>query len=335
MNKETQTQETEAETTTEQSLNPPSEQATTEEATVVETEDGFENPDFSELTAFIEGEAEGEAPVAAKKEEEAASVADPTAPTEDAESTEAAEASTSEESTEEGKETKAEETQETEDKTETKVESTESETPAEAQPEPVKIPTREELQGLYDEHRKQALPQLEQMYQLSEEDAEALNEAPAKVLPKLAARLQYDAMLSSYNAVMAAIPSVVNRLIDAQRTTAEAEESFFSEWPELKDSKHQNVVVTAIKAFRSANPQATIEQTIKQAGVMAMIQAGLDPTNRNKTTPTTQPKPTAAANPKPAKPAGAGGSTQVAPPVNKQEETNEFTDLANLFAADR
>lgn len=307
-----QVQET-TETPSTESSNPQSES--------VETEEGFETPDFSELTKFVEGEQEGEVVA-----EETPATEDPTAPVSEDKSEEGeAEATpeTPEVSPEEPQTPEAEATPEAE-------ETPAEEAPAAEVPEPVKIPTREELQGMYDEHRKQSLPQLEQMYALTDEDAAVLDETPSKILPKLAAQVSYDAMLSSYNAVLAAMPSIVNRLISASTEAQTAEQQFYEAWPDLKSVKLQPVVATAIKAYRSANPSAKAEDVIKQAGVMAMIQAGLDPSPKKP-----EAAPAAPAKPKvaPAKPAGAGGATQVVPPVRTtNEETNEFADLAELFA---
>ncbi len=298
-----------------------------------QTEEGdFETPDFSDIFDSFEGDepvVEPSSPPAAEETQETPPEETPAETPADAEQSEVPE------ETPEQKEEPKEEAPEKEETSEKKPEET-----SEPEPEPVKMPTAEELQGMYTEHRTKTLPELEKMFQLSEEDAAALNENPAKHLPKLAAKMQYDTMLSTYNALMAAMPSVVNRLISVSNDSASAEEKFFDMWPDLKEGRQ--VAEQAIRAFRSANPRADIETVMKQAGVMAMIQLGKDPQaamrqgqqapagNVSAPAPTQQPtqQPAKAIPPKPVSP---HGSTQTAPPSAKSDDDNVFGDLLDAF----
>lgn len=200
-----------------------------------------------------------------------------------------------------------------------------SEPEPEPTPEPVKLPTREELQGLYTEHREKTLPELEKMFQLSEEQVALLNESPEKILPQLAAQMQYDAMMSSFNATMAALPSVVNRIMSLQTETQSAEQSFFNEWPELQKPEYTQAVRQAVQAFRTANPNADLNTTIKAAGRLAMMNLGLDPAPKAPETP--KPKV------QPARPAGAGSSAQPMPKpkADPNAEDNVFAALTEAF----
>ena len=302
MTTENEQESTETETPQTENLSQPS-----------ETEDSaFEDVNFSELTDLVEGV---EPPSAEPAEETTEEVETPP------------------------EETPAEETVETESTAETETseeqeQAATAETPAEEveveQPPEVKVPTKEELEGMYEDHRKQMLPQLEQTFQLTEEEAAALDEAPSKMLPKLAARMAYEVLLSSYNANVAAMPSIVNRLISVSQTAQKAEGNFYTRWPDLKDGKHAAAVKTAVQAYRSANPRATANEVIEKAGLMAMIQVGLDPTKVGKTESAPASKP--AVKP-PAKPAAPRGTTQTAPPPAKDRESsgNLFGDLAEAF----
>lgn len=189
----------------------------------------------------------------------------------------------------------------------------------------VKMPTKEELEGMYKTHREQTLPTFEKMFTLSDAEAVALDERPSQVLPKLAARLMYDTMLSTYNATIAAMPSVVTRLMDVQKTSQAAEQKFFSAWPDLASQSVAPVVSAAVRAYRSANPRADLDTVIKNAGVMAMIQLGKNPLP-------SAPAAVAAPKPLPAGPVAPRNTTQVAPPVRPgNQQSNVFADLTEAF----
>ena len=198
----------------------------------------------------------------------------------------------------------------------------------EPEPEPeLKVPTKEELDGMYQKHREDTLPTLEQLFVLTEEEAAALDEQPSKAIPKLAGKMMYDTMLSTYNAVLAAMPSVVNRLISASSDATKAEDKFFGEWPDLAGQDNAQAVSAAIKSYRSSNPRADLETVIKNAGVLAMINLGKDPMAVKTETAKSKVKPRV----KPAKPAAPRGSTQqTAPPRPGSQEANIFDELATL-----
>lgn len=269
-----------------------------------ESEEGnFVDPDFSELSEFVDN-GEEEAPAkdaeldAAKPTEETPPVSDET----------------------QGKEEKPVEV-------EVKPEETPAEVPTETppvaaseedppptptpEPEPapeVKVPTKEEMQGMYDQFRDETLPVLEKLYAMDDDLAAAYDENPKEVLPKIAAQIHYDAMMSSYNAVMAAVPSVIGRYIKAATLANNAENEFVKAWPQLNDKKFENVVRTAVQSYRQSNPNANLADVIQKAGTLAMINAGL-----KLDAPVAEVKPKPA--PKPAMPVSPSGQVNVEAPV--------------------
>ena len=302
---ETETQET---TETQENSSPQSER----------TEIQFEEPDFSAISNFADSE----------DEEEVSSVVDATS-TEDDDEVKPEETPAEpqkvegEEGQSETPEVKPEEPKKEEEPKQPEVKA--EETPA--QPE-VKMPTREELEGMYTKHREETLPTLEKLYQMTQEEAEAFNEKPEEVLPKLAARLHYDTMLSNYNAVMAALPSVVRQVMEATRVANEAETAFFSEWPELSDPKYATAVKSAVRAYRSSKPDATREDVIKGAGTLAMVQLGLE-----RKAPQQQQQNPAPAAPRvmPPKPAAPSGAVPTPPSSKPKEEDNVFAELGEAW----
>lgn len=291
--------------------------ATTEESTEAlpaseesseETGPTYEDPDFGAITDFVEGDVEEEIlPVAAEAEETVETPVEEIPPEVEAAAPEPSEGEEIPEET-----------------VETEPEPVEEPPVVEPEPELAKLPTREDLEGLYAAHREKTLPELEKVFTLSDEEAAALDEQPSKVLPKLAAQLQYDVMMSTYNAVIQALPTVMGTFNKANDVATQAHTKFMETWPDLNSKKAEPIVKAAIQAYRASNPRASLEDTIKNAGVMAMINAGFDPT---KTKEAMAPKPKRkVAPPKPVAPTGANPE----PPVVKQE-SNEFAELAEVF----
>jgi hypothetical protein len=300
--KETEQTETPVELT---ETTPETEQLHTSEESSDSQGPAFEEPDFGAITDFVESGDEDEVPPATADSE----VTEDLVEEDDSSPEEPAEPVPSE-----GEEPEAEEVKEPE---------------PELQPEAVKLPTREDLEGMYKEHRAKTLPELEKIFTLSDEEAAALDEQPSKVLPKLAAQLQYDVMLSTYNAVISALPTVVGTLNHASQVANTAHSQFMEAWPDLNNDKAVPVVKASIQAYRSANPRATLQETIKGAGVMAMINLGLDPTPKASAAPAVPARPKVV----PPRPVSPTGQSPV-PPVSSNEEKNEFTELAEVFLND-
>ena len=87
--------------------------------------------------------------------------------------------------------------------------------------------------------------------------------------------------------------------------------------------------MAAIKSVRAANPRAALPDVIKQAGVMASINAGLDPMKTGKAaveTKTSTPAKTKVAPPPPR------GQSPIPPKKKKPEqEENTFAELHELM----
>jgi len=276
----------------------------------------FEEADFGAITDFVELDGEEPPPV----EPQAEAVETP------AEETPPEEPPVEEVSASEAK-------PEVEEEVPTEVVAEAEETPpepvVEPEPEVTKVPTQEELKGMYDEHRAKTLPELEKLFTLSDEQAAALDEQPSKIIPQLAGQMMYDTMLSTYNAVMSALPTVVGTYLAASTTAEKAQGQFFDRWPDLQKPQASKVVSAAIQAYRSANPRAPLDDVIQGAGVMAMINLGLDP--MKKAEPEISP---AKPKPRPPKPAAPRGQTPIPPKPSGESEGNFFSDLAEVFDQD-
>lgn len=282
----------------------------------------LEEPDFGAITASVEDDEEAEVlPVEPAAEAEAAPVEE-TPPEDPPVEVEVSEGEPEPEVEEEEKpvEVKADETE-----TPPPVKEPEEE----PSPEPIKVPTMEELQGMYLKHREETLPKLEEIFQLSDEEATALDEQPSKIIPKLAGQMMYDTMLSTYNAVLAALPTVIGTVLKASNSADVAENMFFQAWPDLNTKKSTSAVSAAVQAYRGANPRANLEDIIQGAGVMAMINLGLDPMKKKE-----EEAPKVVKKVAPPKPAAPRGASPVPPVVPGSEAVNEFDELTRLFQED-
>lgn len=320
MTQQNEAQTTETEETSETEETPSSPQLPESEEPSSKLTLEFEEPDFSAITEFVEDDGESSPPVEPPAEEveppaEETPPEEPPAEVPEGESP----------PTPEGEEKPTEAAEAKEDTP------PEPEKPAEVtppEPEPLKIPTQEDLEGMYAEHREKTLPVLEELFKLSDEEAAALDEAPSKVIPKLAGRMMYETLLSTYNAVIAALPTVVGTYIMASGKADEAKQQFFDTWPDLNKQAASPATVAAIRAYRSANPRATLDEIIKGAGVMAMINLGLDPM-KSKVQEKTPVAPKA-----PAKPAAPRGASPEPPVKPGDKPENVFSDLAELYDED-
>ena len=127
------------------------------------------------------------------------------------------------------------------------------------------------------EMRNQLVNDIARSYQISEVDATKLMTAPNEILPQMAARIVVDAMDRIVpvvmNGVFSALPQFVDQHMGARTVATKNEDAFFQKWPELKE--HEAKIAPLAKAFRDANPKATMEQAIVQVGMMVWNAAGL------------------------------------------------------------
>lgn len=280
----------------------------------------FEEVDFSAITEFVESDGEVKEPPVEPPAEVQATPAEEIPPEEPAVEVKPSETPPPPEGEEKPPEVEA-----PAEEKELPAKEPEPEPEPEPVQEPVKVPTREELEGMYAEHREKTLPQLTELFTLTDEEAAALDEKPSEIIPQLAGKMMYDTMLSTYNAVMSAMPTVVQTYLAASRKAEKAKGQFYDAWPALNNAKSSKAVQSAIQAYRGANPRSELKDIIKGAGVMAMINLGLDPLVKE-TKEVTPPKA-----PAPAAPVSPGGVPPTPPVKPGGEEENEFSELARIF----
>jgi hypothetical protein len=179
-------------------------------------------------------------------------------------------------------------------------------------PEPVveqpKQLTKEEQQAQLDQFRGE----LEGMYKISKDDADALTTDPESVFPKLAANLHMQIMTQVVTLLQqhqSQLPQVVEQTARVVKSKEDAANKFQERWPELLATPEgQKVAAEAAQIVRTRNPKASLEDVIEKSGKLAYTLLGKD----IPVVGTVAPK--VAAKPKPHVPA----STKSAPVVTQQ-----------------
>lgn len=184
-----------------------------------------------------------------------------------------------------------------------------------AQPAPAAVPddgrvTPEKVEAAYKQFEAQLLPQLEQQYKLTPEQVTQLEENAPAFIPKMMAKLHYQVQIAAYTGVMSQMPRVIEQILTQHKAVDTAVGKFYNRWPDLKDAKHDTAVDQGLKAWRNANPNATMDDMIEKAGLMLMLSLGLGPNlqqqqqGQQSVTPNT-----------PVRPAGVAGAGPIAKPA--------------------
>lgn len=117
------------------------------------------------------------------------------------------------------------------------------------------------------------MQQLEKMYSFDDDTAVRLQTEPEKVLPTLAARLHMDVMRTVMAQVQGILPQTIAQQTTHAKRVAEAENMFFSKWPDLKS--HADKVLQIGAMYRQVNPKASAEDAIAQIGQMTYAALGM------------------------------------------------------------
>jgi hypothetical protein len=127
-------------------------------------------------------------------------------------------------------------------------------------------------------------------YNLSKEDADALNLDAGQVIPKLMARVYLDAVTAAVNVISQSLPHTVMNTIEAHNGYQKNETEFFGEWPGLKD--HYAEVLRVGQVFRHLNPSASKADFVRSVGAQVAMALGLTAEQaRGTRAPAQQPGP--------------------------------------------
>jgi hypothetical protein len=125
-------------------------------------------------------------------------------------------------------------------------------------------------------------------YNLTKEDADALNVDPGQVIPKLMAKVYLDAVTAAVNVISQSLPQTVMGTIEAHNGYQKNESEFFGEWPGLKD--HYAEVLRVGQVYRHLNPSASKADFVRSVGAQVAMALGLNAEQaRGTRAPTQQP----------------------------------------------
>ncbi len=159
----------------------------------------------------------------------------------------------------------------------------------------------------------------QERFALSDVDIQELETNAAAFVPKMMARVAYEAQVSMMKFLAQSVPGMVKQYNTVQTANNKAETQFFDTHKTLgldKDNqKHREVAFRMASLYRQANPQMPLEQLIAEVGpiVAAAVQAQAPAAQ-----PAATPPPPAGFRPVPFTPAvnGGGGFTPQAAPAD-------------------
>lgn len=187
---------------------------------------------------------------------------------------------------------------------------------AAATPQPGNVPTPSAgdplaLADSLEQHRDAALAHLaDTRFKLSEEEITELETDAAKAVPKLLARAFLESQTQMMRFVAQAIPQMFQQQTRVQSANRSAEEKFFAAHKELdiNNPQHKQTVAQYAIAFRQANPQASLDDVIKNVGVMAKTILGVTAAPASAAAPSPPGLPANAPAPVPFRPAVGSGA---------------------------
>lgn len=152
-------------------------------------------------------------------------------------------------------------------------------------------------------------------FALTEDQANELVTNPVKALPLAAARILYHAISATVGQVHTLVPPMFQALNRATtergQRVVETEAKFYAKWPQVPRGKHDTLILTYAKAYRSAHPNAPVDEVLDRVGRMVLAELNL---------PTTAQAPTNS----PFVPAGNGARSIVPQPVGEASPWDGF-----------
>jgi len=147
--------------------------------------------------------------------------------------------------------------------------------------------------------------ELEGLYTLTEEDAQAALTEPEKLLPKLAAKLHIGVLEASMRAMQAMMPVMLNQVNQATELNTKAKGLFQSVNPDLADPQYEPYILELGQFYRSKNRTASPEEASRAIGDLVRAAFGLARPSQPTQQAPVQPTPAAST---PFSPVRGGGS---------------------------
>lgn len=171
------------------------------------------------------------------------------------------------------------------------------------------------------EHRQAIVDGLAaERFALTKEEAEGLDANPGAVIPKLMARVHFEAVNAALLHIQNYVPMIAAHVMTQLTGAKEAEQAFYSQNTALDRAKHGQDVIAFNRAFRASNPQMPAKDLMAMVAAAVMAKHGL--TGQPAPSPTTPQTP----RPAPFIPAAPGGGA-----ARVTVEANPFEGLGMDF----
>jgi hypothetical protein len=181
------------------------------------------------------------------------------------------------------------------------------------QPEPIS----DEIRQQYVQKRQALQSEVERHYTMSDEETQQFNEAPEKVLPKLAGRLYMDIYDSMMSQVQHVLPQILQGMAQTSTKLQSFDDAFFGHFKELDKKAHYAEYTQLMGAISQANPSAPVGEIMNLVGSTLITKHKLAP----------RAQPAAPVKMAPAyKPAAARQNSQV---NSRPTDSNPFAALAD------
>jgi len=224
------------------------------------------------------------------------------------------------------------ESEEVSDATETEVAAEESgqETETEEIVAETPQPTQEEYDATIAEAKQKALTSLEEQFQLTEDQADALVTDPNTVLPQMLAKMYLDVYTNVMQGMQQQLPQMVHGVVQNSEVQARGKAAFHEAWPQLAKAEYSQTVERIGEAYKQMNPKATREEFIQEVGAQAWVALRLP---LDELLAHTQAAPVPIADPKVTtlRTPAAAGSVPAAGKAPVQKQSNAFESLADEF----
>lgn len=178
-------------------------------------------------------------------------------------------------------------------------------------PEPVEVP-KEKTPEEQEAENAQIFGELQKVYAISDEDADAILSDPKTAVPRLMANAHAIMMQTAYNMIQQFVPQIIEAQ-KAQSTTRQTLiEKFSTKWPDLAGEDTKQAVIAAIGTVRQLNPNIDVDTLIAKVGPVAYSILGKTPAPAKQTPPAAKPPrprphtPARSRETSPAKPAQTG-----------------------------
>lgn len=153
--------------------------------------------------------------------------------------------------------------------------------PAADVPQQPRSPLESAIDGFRTNHQAMADWASTNLFALSKEDAEALENDAVGVIPKLMGRVYSQAIQATTNLMKNFVPQMISEGVATTNArsakASEALQEFYATNPHLNPQQHGAAVDKWARAFRAANPQASRAEAIKFVGNAVSAELGVQP----------------------------------------------------------